>query len=552
MTHKWQLLQTQTPKSEDEAINALLANRGIKTRKKTLEFLSPPPPSSYKLSSLGIKPNIIKKAISLIRSHIKRGNNIAIYGDYDVDGICSTAILWEAIYAQYKNVFPHIPHRASEGYGLSQKGIDHCLEKGAKLIIAVDNGIVAHDPVAYCRKKNCDIIIIDHHELGDNLPRASYIVHSKETCAAGLAFLFAQKWGIPLIPNQLQLAAIAVTCDIVPLLGVNRSLVKYGLAELNSSPRVGFQALFSEALISPGSIATHEVGFIIGPRINAMGRLGHAIDSLRLICTRSSEKAQELAQVLGQTNRNRQDLTLEAVNHALATIEQTYVGDLPNILIVNDPTYPEGIIGLIAAKLVEKYHRPAIAISEGKTISKASARSVSGFDITQFLKGLSQHLVAVGGHKMAAGFSVKTSNIETLKQLLIEKSRAQISDSLLERVIKVDYKIIPKLINTSLYSRIQNFQPFGLSNPEPLFLAEKLKVINIRTVGKDAKHLKLKLQLGSNRQIDAIAFGQGNQASQIAPGSTIDALCNLNLNSYNGFSNLELKVRDIKPYAETV
>ncbi|MEK7163746.1 MAG: DHH family phosphoesterase, partial [Patescibacteria group bacterium] len=267
----------------DQIIDKILEIRGITDPDA---FFSPPHPKDIE------SPFDSLPAIELIKKHIALNNKIIVYGDYDVDGICATAILWETIYAGYKNVFPHIPHRESEGYGLSIKGIDHCLSQGAKLIITVDNGIVAHDQIGYIKNNACDVIIIDHHDPEQKLPNANTILYSKDSCASGLAWFFARDYLGLSAKGQvlsLELATIATVCDLVPLLNINRSFARHGLAELENTKRVGLLALIQEASLK--KIGVYEIGYIIGPRINAMCRLEHAIDSLRLLCTHNADQA---------------------------------------------------------------------------------------------------------------------------------------------------------------------------------------------------------------------------------------------------------------------
>ena len=405
-----------------------------------------------------------------------------------MDGICSTAILWETLYTDYKNVFPHIPHRESEGYGLSIKGIDHCLEQGAKLIIAVDNGIVAHDQIKYCRKHTCDIIIIDHHEATSQRPEANCILHSTSCCAAALAWFFCRDYLLTPNSELLSLVAIATICDIVPLLGVNRSFAKYGLEELNHTTRPGLLALFREAGLSPNSclLTPYHLGFIIGPRINAMGRLEHAIDSLRLLCTHKLDQATQLAKLLGETNKLRQDETRSSVDHALGTLDEN---NLPDMIIVSDTGYHPGVIGLIAGKLTEKHHRPCVAISIGETESKASCRSVSGFHITDHLRQYGDLLVAVGGHAMAAGFTVSNLNLPKLLKKLTE---TKIDPKILKKKQRVDAKIPLTAIDQKLIARLKEFEPFGLGNPTPIFSSLRVEISDIRKLGKLGQHLKFK------------------------------------------------------------
>ncbi len=502
---------------EAAIIKKLLENRGLKSKKEIAQFFNPTHPKDLK-SPIDPKP-----AIKLIKSHIKKDNKIVIYGDYDVDGICSTAILWETLYSHYKNVFPHIPHRREEGYGLSITGIDHCLAQGAKLIITVDNGIVAHEAVKYCRNKGCDIIIIDHHEVENSLPPANVNLHSTSTCAAGLTWFFCRDYGNA---PSLELVALATICDIVPLLGINRTFAKFGLEELNKTTRPGLLALFTDAVIAP-PVNPYHVGFIIGPRINAAGRLEHALDSLRLLCTQDPVKASRLAAHLGEVNRSRQQLTEEAVVHALSHIS------ISNLIISAHESYDEGIIGLIAAKLVEKHHRPSIAISIGPGISKGSARSIPGFDITSHLRSVNSILTSVGGHSMAAGFTLPSAQLPQFAQLI---SHPDIPADMLVKKQRIDCEIPLFLIRNSLFEKIRQFEPFGLANPTPVFLSKNVPVSNFRRVGKSSQHLKF-----TASGLDAIYFNAPEINSNVA-----DITYSIGEDSWNGNPKLQLLVKDIQ------
>ncbi len=505
----------------DELISTLLKNRGI-PEDQAAEFFNPIYPDQIPA------PFDSSTAIQLIKTHINQNHKIAIYGDYDVDGICSTAILWETLYSNYKEVFPHIPHRESEGYGLSITGIEHCLSKGAKLIIAVDNGIVAHKEIDYCRSQGCDIIIIDHHEPNDTLPAANVLLHSTSACAAGLTWLFCREWTGQPNNELLSLVAIATICDIVPLVGLNRSFAVHGLKQLNITKRPGILALLQEAAIAPGNITAYEVGFIIGPRINAMGRLEHAIDSLRLLCTKDIDRAAELALVLGQTNKARQEMTTVAVKQALSTVDVT-----KSVLIVADKEYNQGIIGLIAAKLTEKYYRPSIAIAIGETQSKASARSVAGFHVTDHIRSAESLLVGAGGHAMAAGFTVENNNLS----LLIEKlSQATIEPEILVRKQRIDAEIELSIVNYQLFNLIQKFAPFGMGNPQPVFTTKKVTIDQVKPVGKLQQHRKLIIG-----RLEAMAFNLAE-----IPENPVDLVYTVDQNTWNGNTKLQLIVKDIK------
>ena len=517
----------------DQITSRLLANRGLKTKKQIAEFFHPIPPAEIP------SPFVSAPAIKLIRSHIKKGHKIAVYGDYDVDGLCSTAILWETLYSHYPNVFPHIPHRELEGYGLSLKGIDHCLEQQAKLIITVDNGIVAHQQVDYCRSQKCDLIIIDHHQADDHLPKANCVLHSTSNCAAGLTWFFCRDYLLAPNSELLSLVAIATICDIVPLLGTNRSFAKSGLEELNKTTRPGLLSLFEEAqLPSPRLVTPYHVGFIIGPRLNATGRLEHAIDSLRLLCTKDPKRAHELAKTLGETNRARQQATQQSVAHALDLISMN--SGLSTLIIAADTSYHQGIIGLIAAKIVEKYYRPAIVISIGRTESKASARSIPGFHITDHIRTASHLLLNIGGHAMAAGFTVENSKLETLISKLTD---IKINPQLLVKTQRIDLEVPLSTMNYELITRLKAFEPYGLGNPTPIFMSKNIQISDVRKLGKLGQHLKFKAG-----NLEAVWFNVPSPSLELREGLGVsyDLTYQIEENTWNGQSKLQLVIKEVK------
>jgi single-stranded-DNA-specific exonuclease len=504
--------------SPEEIIQKILEIRQIAN---PVEFFNPPHPGNVE------SPFKSRPAIELIKKHMALNNKIVIYGDYDVDGICATAILWETLYENYKNVLPHIPHRESEGYGLSIKGIDHCLTQGAKLIITVDNGVVAHQQIQYIKDRGCDVMVVDHHEPDNRLPNANCILHSTQCCAAGLAWFFAKDWQELNAKSQVpsaELVVLATVCDLVPLVGINRSFVKHGLEELKHTQRVGLLALFQESAIK--KIGTYEIGYVIGPRINAMGRLEHAIDSLRLLCTKNAKQAEELARLLSQTNKLRQDETKNSLDHALGLVKED------DIIVVSDTGYHPGVIGLIAGKLTEKYHRPSIAISIGETESKASCRSISGFHITDHLRQYADLLVAVGGHAAAAGFTVANANLPKLLKLL---SETKIDPKLLKKAQRVDLEIPLESVTWDLLFALRLLEPYGLGNPFPVFSTSEVEVSDIRPVGKEGKHLKFKAD-----GLDAIWFN-----GQPLANGKYNLVYQVDENNFNGNSSLQLNVRDI-------
>lgn len=533
----------------DDIIQILLDNRGIKTKKEIEEFLNPQI-SKVTLEKVKINKTQVKKSIDRIKKAIKNKEKIIIYGDYDVDGICASAILWETLNSQKADIMPYIPSRFEEGYGLSKEGIDSLLKlQKVDLIITVDNGIVANEAVNYANKKGIDVIITDHHVPSKKFPDAFSIVHTTQLCGAGVAYLLAQE-----IKNQeskiknsadthLELVALATVADLVPLAGTNRTLLKFGLEELKKTKRPGLLALFNKAGIKKEEIDTYEVGHIIAPRLNAMGRLENAMDSLRLICTQNLQRAEKLSQLLSKTNFERQQITIESLDHAKNKVKQK---ELKNLIFIADKSYQQGIVGLIAGRLVEEYYLPSIVISKGEVYSKASARSVKGFNIVEFIRSASGLLVDVGGHPMAAGFTVETSKLDLLEKKLFEEAKKLIKKEHLERILRIDLELDEKLIDYKTYSEIQKLKPFGMANLEPTFVTKDLIIENMRLVGNDGKHLKLEFRIqNSELRMQGIAFGMG-EGNGFKIGDKVDVVYTLDENVWNGNKNLQLKIKDLR------
>jgi len=551
-------------------VKILLKNRGIKTKKEIEEFLNPKL-KNVTIESVGIDKKQLKIAIERIKLAIENKEQIVVFGDYDVDGICGTAILWETLRRLapqgklYENVFPYIPHRIDEGYGLSIKGITNIINKydNVKLIVTVDNGIVANKAVEFANEQGIDVIITDHHVPSRKLPDALVIVHTTKLCGAGVAYLLAQelrmengKWKMENL-EHLELVALATVADLVPLKGSSRTLLKFGLEQLRKTQRIGLLELFKEAGLTKESIGVYEIGHMIAPRLNAMGRLEYAMDSLRLICTNNPKRAEELAQLLGSTNKERQDVTLQAVLHA---VEKVSTSSRPaglrgasktqkKLLFVVDESYEQGVIGLVAGKLVEEFYRPAIVISKGKKFSKASARSIKGFDMIQFIRTASEFLVDAGGHPMAAGFTVETAKLPLLQKALESRAESLLNKELLTRSLRIDCELPLSFIDLNLYEALQKLAPFGMGNPEPTFISKNVVVEDIRLVGAEGKHLKLnfKFQISNFKfgRLEGIAFGMG-QSSKIHINDKIDIAYTIDEDEWNGEKRLQLKIKEIK------
>lgn len=540
---KWQVLNAlKSPyKNSTQIVDTLLENRGFINVKDKEEFLRPQKPYDISWKDLSISKADSLKALKRVGKAIEDKEKIVIYGDYDADGISASAILWEALHGLKADVMPHVPERFSEGYGLNPGSVEMLYKKypNLKLIITVDNGISAFEGVEKARKLGIDVIITDHHEKSKKLPRAIAIIHTIKTSGSGLAWFFSKSLGAN---NGLELAAIGTISDQVPLVGINRSLVKYGLEELRKTSRRGLLALFEEAGIKRNEINPYTVGFLIAPRLNAMGRMLNAIESLRLLCTKNSVRANELARLLGKTNKERQEVVDKVILHAKELVKEE---NSNGFILVSHESYHEGVIGLAASKLVEQFYRPAIVMSLGKEISKASARSIPGVNIFEVVKKLDKYLVSGGGHEMAAGFSIRTEHLEVFKKKLAGLSEVYLTKELLRKSLKIDMEIQFPQINPDLQKSLTQFEPFGIGNPTPTFMSKSIKVKAVRSVGADGRHLKLKLSQES-KEFEAIAFGFGTYLEKLSQSKSIDAVYSIEEDCWNGIKKLQLKIKDIK------
>lgn len=538
-----------------ELINILLKSRGLKTKKDQAEFLSPEL-TEITAEKVGIDKLELKKALSRISDAIKNEEEIIVFGDYDVDGITGSAILWETLHSLKSKVLPYIPHRLEEGYGLSIKAIDNILKSHpqTKLIITVDNGIVAEDGVAYANKKNIDVIITDHHlpeDKKDKVKGALATVHTTNLCGAGVAYVLSRNIKSKIGKDDyefeeddlLELAALGTIADMVPLVGANRAVAYFGIEKLRHTKRRGLIALFNEAGIEKNDIDESKIGHVISPRLNSTGRLSSGMDSLRLICTKDPRRAADLAVILGKTNRERQNVLTSSVTHATELVLASGL-DKKKIILISHEEYQEGVIGLIAGRLVEKFYRPSIVISKRDGQSKASVRSVSGINIIEFLRLHKKQFVNIGGHPMAAGFTVETANIDALTALLDDSAELQIKEDMLIKKIKIDLVLNIDLIDDNHYREIKKLEPYGTGNPRPVFMSEKVKVISFRAIGENGKHMKL--SLGGSRPIDAVGFGMGDRSEELKEGAMVDIVYTIDENTWNGNTKLQLKLRDFR------
>jgi len=539
---RWRINQTQS--NHQSILDTILQQRGLTTPKLIHDFLNPATPATFDLTSLGVSQSDLRITLTTINQAISQQQSIIIYGDYDADGITATAILWETLHHLGAKAIPFIPSRELHGYGLSIKGLEDALKLTPQtpLIITVDNGIVAHDQAEWLRKQGIPLIITDHHTPATALPQALAVIHTQAVSGAGIAWLLSNSLDPVFSASTLDLVSIGTIADMMPLTGINRSFALHGLSALSHTTRPGLTALLAQATISNDqSLSPYHIGYIIAPRLNAMGRLDHALDSLRLICTLNLDRAQTLATKLGATNQTRQDLTVDLLNQALDSVKLTQIESL---IVVDSDNYHEGVIGLIAGKLVETFYRPAIVISKKDQTSKASARSIKGVNITDLIRSQSNLLLGVGGHPMAAGFSIKTSNIDLFKQSIIAYANSHITKELFEPTLDIDCEIDLSDITDQLYDQIHQLEPFGIGNPEPVFALKNVQIDDVVAIGKNGNHQKLLIHRSKAPPLTAIWFNPPTNIS-IKSGQIVSLAGTINRNTFRNKSTLQLIVKDL-------
>lgn len=525
MSKAWQLY----PHRSDDLIEQLLFNRGLKTKTEIESFLNP----DLKNYDKDLQVPGVSTAKKRILEAIEKRELIIVYGDYDVDGVCGASVLYLGLTAAGAKVLPYIPHREKEGYGVSKVGLQNAKDQGAGLVITVDNGIVALDSAKFAKELNLDLIITDHHLPLEEKPEALAVVHTTGMCGAAVAWCLVRSLIEEGEANELlDLVAMATIADMVPLVGVNRSLVKIGLKKLSMTKRAGLKALMAESSLLGEEITPYHIGHILGPRLNAKGRLGHALDAVRLLCTKDLVKAATLAKDLEAANNQRKLLVAEAVSSAKLSV-QTVEG---NIIIIDSDEWIPGVLGLIAGKISEEYGLPTIAISRGESVSKGSARSARGINIVETIRGFSDLLIDVGGHPQAAGFTLETIKIEEFRSKLIDTMKSV--DLSGEVSLMIDAEMSITRLSKSLANKLNEFEPTGVGNPKPLLASYGATLSDLKIVG-NGKHLK-----GKADGIDFIAFGMGDIKDLLK--GPVNLAYYLEIDRFNGSEKLQLKVIDIQ------
>lgn len=543
---QWQLLSEKTPQTQTELLALLLENRGLDTLEKQQRFLSAVNPATITLEEVGFSVPSVALAVERLRSAIAKQEKILIFGDYDVDGVTATAIAWEGLRTAGVIAKPFIPHRQKHGYGLSIKALEEILvEFQPDVILTVDNGIVAHPALAYLAERGIPVIVTDHHLPDDQKLPVLTTVHTTELCGAGVAWFLMRELhggvGSTTANQWLDLAALATIADQMPVTGVNRDLIKAGLKQLKMAQRPGLKALFAAAGIDAVAATAENLSFSIIPRLNAMGRLADGIQSLRLLCARSEAKAFELAQLLQDTNSARQDLTQDLLKIAELQAEQQLT---ERIIVVHSPDFHEGVIGLLAGKLMELYSRPAIAIQVSENLAKASMRSVPGVNGIEFLRQIKDSFWELGGHALAAGFGSDPTKVTELQAELFALAREYISTEQLQPVLRAECLLDSDQLKLETYTTIQKLEPFGQQNRRPIFQINGITVKQFSLIGKQQQHLRLTLQTSTGKTITALAWQKAARQSELNSQTEISVLVELSENVWRDKRDLQLILKD--------
>lgn len=552
---------------EHRLLVQVLYNRGVTTPEAVRAFLTHDDAvqeNPYKLKDMA-------EAVTRIVRAIERSETICVYGDFDADGVTSTALLVTALQAAGGRVGPYIPDRVDEGYGLNLEAIERIAQQ-AKLIVTVDCGMRSVAEVQLANQLGIDVIITDHHSVGPELPPALAVINPRRKdcpsnfsrlAGVGVAYRLAQavlravaqKRGSKLTEEAaheveaslLDLVAIGTVADIMPLLGENRSLVQRGLARLNQTQRVGLAELFARADLTPGHIDATAIGFRIAPRINAAGRLAHAKLAYQLLRTTDTVQAYSLTSELEALNQERRSLTESAQTEAETQIAAQVGADTP-LYVVHSPSFRAGIVGLVAGRLTERFYRPALVIEEGPTESRGSARSIPEFDISAALDEVRALLVRHGGHSRAAGFTVATDKLPAFKAALHEVAQRELSiRPSLRPSLTIDAAIELADATWAVQEQFTRLEPTGQENPMPILLARGVRVREARPIGNQKQHLRLVLDGGANTTVvDGVAFQQGAWATELGEGSRMDIAFQLEINEWQGRRRLQLNIQDMR------
>lgn len=541
------------------ALGRLLLKRGIKTATEARRFFRP------QLSDLHdpFLMNDMQVAVDRLNQALGRKEHIMVYGDYDVDGCTAVALVYKFLSQFYSNIDFYIPDRYEEGYGISRKGIDFAAEMGVKLIIVLDCGIKAVEEVAYAREKGIDFIICDHHVPDDELPPAVAILNPKRHdnrypythlsgCGVGFKFMqaFATSNGIEFnkLSSLLDLCAVSIASDIVPIMGENRILACQGLRCLNTNPSIGLRAIVEVCGLSERELSMSDIIFKIGPRINASGRMQNGKEAVELLVEKDYQAALEKAGCINLYNEARKDLDKQMTDEAFKQVEQLPGLDDRRSVVIYNKSWHKGVIGIVASRLTEQYYRPAVVLTRSDGVATGSARSVSGFDVYKAVQSCSDLLENFGGHTYAAGLSMKVENVPEFAERFEAYVQEHIMDTQTEATLAIDAYLDFKDVTFKFYQQLKRFAPFGPQNERPVFCTRRVYDYGTsKVVGRGQEHIKLELvDNKSNNVMNGIAFGQSSQARYIKTKRAFDICYAIEENTHKR-GEVQLQIEDIRP-----
>jgi single-stranded-DNA-specific exonuclease len=569
MERKWIMKQKGNPAdvqrianelSIDTVLANLLVQRGVYTFQDAHAFFRP------KLENLH-DPFLMKDmdiAVNRINNAIKERENIMVYGDYDVDGTTAVSLVCLFLRKYYKKILFYIPDRYSEGYGISYKSIDYAKEKSVSLVIALDCGIKANDKISYAKSAGIDFIICDHHLPGDKIPEAVAVLDPKrsdcdypfsELSGCGVGFKMLQAFclvnNIPFseLYPYLDLLAVSIASDIVPVTGENRILAFFGLKQLNENPRRGLKSILKISGLESQKVTIDDVVFKIGPRINAAGRMKSGNAAVELLTSDSDVTATMFSKAINSHNNDRKFVDRQITQEATNMLRNSGEGIIGKATVIYNPLWHKGVIGIVASRLIESYHKPTIVLTDSNGYITGSARSIPGFDLYQAIENCSDLLENFGGHMYAAGLTLKKSNLEQFKERFEQIAEEIVTDDMMIPRTEIDDYLDFKQITPKFFRILKQFQPFGPGNMSPVFVTKNVYDNgNGCTVGQDGDHLRLELIQENEpyRHISAIAFNQSEHFEHLNGGNPVDICYSIAENYYRGIANIQLYIKDIK------
>ncbi len=543
----------------DRVLASLLVQRGIKTFEEARSFFRP----SLDMLHDPFRMADMDKAVERIERAISNGEHILIYGDYDVDGTTAVSLVYSFLRKRYPNVGYYIPDRYDEGYGISYKGIEYAFSNGFTLVIALDCGIKAIEKVNFAKQRKIDFIICDHHLPEDTIPSAVAVLDPKRPdcnypfkelsgCGVGFKLIqgYCQKNGISFdeIYIYLDLVAVSIASDIVPVIDENRVLTHFGLKKLNENPSRGLKTIIKFAGIEKNLLAIDDIVFRIGPRINAAGRMEQGKSAVDLLCAEDEATAYEMASIVNSCNNDRKNVDRNITHEALRQIASDPKMQNRKTTVLFNPSWHKGVVGIVASRLIETYYRPTVILTESNGFATGSARSVPGFDLYQAVESCADLLENFGGHMYAAGLTMKPENVPTFIERFEDIVSRQIDPELLIPSITIDAQIDFADINDKFFRILQQFQPFGPGNMAPVFASHNIfDTGESRLVGPDKEHIKISLyQERISKPLDGIAFQMAEHYSFIRKGNPFSVCYSIGENTFRGTTSIQLRIRDIQ------